>query len=271
LRVAGELAKLVDNRDDGFDLLRAALLIAKLEDEDIDVEGYIAQVDRMAADIQGTLPKDSNEAAKLAALNDYLFQQNGYHGNRFDYYQRANSLLNRVIDDRAGLPITLSLLYMEVAKRIGLKIEGVGLPSHFVVRWVPSQGDSQLIDVFNKGKTLTRDDADKLVRELADVPLRDENLVAQTARQILRRLTGNLLNTASQAGDGEALVRLAEARMAIDPDSLEIRLERFKCRAATGRFAAALADLDWLIERSPPEVDLDRVRAVREQLLQRMQ
>ena len=268
-QITRELAKLVQNRDDNFDLLRAGLLIAKLEEEDIDVDGYVAQVEQMAADIQSGLPKDAGESAKLAALNDYLFQQNGYHGNRFDYYHRANSLLNRVIDDRAGLPITLSVLYLELGRRVGLKIEGVGLPSHFVVRWVPTQGDPQLIDVFDKAKPLTREDAAKLVLELTGNPLQDENLVPQAPRQILRRIIGNLWSVASETRDGEALLRLVEVRMAIDPDSLENRVERYRWRSATGRYAAAISDLDWIIDHAPAGIDVEAVRAAREQLLHR--
>jgi serine protease Do len=268
-QMAAELAKLVQNRDDQFDLLRAALVIAKLEEEDIDVDGYIAQVDQMAAEIQASLPKDADEAAKLAALNDYLFQQNGYHGNRFDYYHRANSLMNRVIDDRAGMPITLSVLYMELGRRIGLKIEGVGLPAHFVVRWIPTDGEPHLIDVFDRGKNLTREDAAKMVLELSGNPLQDENLVAQSPRQILRRVIGNLWNVATDDRDGEALLRLVEVRMAVDPDSLENRVERYRWRSTTGRFAAAVADLDWIIQQAPPGIDLEAVRAAREQLRHR--
>lgn len=268
-QVTRELTKLIQNRDDQFDLLRAALLIAKLEEEDIDVDGYVAQVDQMAADIQTSLAKEADEPAKLAALNDYLFQQNGYHGNRFDYYHRANSLLNRVIDDRAGLPITLSVLYMELGRRLGLKIEGVGLPSHFVVRWVPTQGNSQLIDVFDKAKSLTREDAAKLVLELSGNPLQEENLAAQSPRQILRRIIGNLWSAASESRDGEALLRLAEVRMAVDPDSFENRAERYRWRSATGRYAAAISDLDWIIDHAPAGIDVEAVKAAREQLLHR--
>jgi regulator of sirC expression with transglutaminase-like and TPR domain len=160
---------------------------------------------------------------------------------------------------------------MEVGRRIGLKIEGVGLPSHFVVRSFPAKGDARLIDVFNKGKTLSRDDAEKLVRELSGGPLREEHLVAQSARQILRRVIGNLWNVTSDAGDGEGLLQLSEARMAVDPDSVENRLERFRWRSATGRTAAAITDLDWLIGHAPPGINLEAVHAAREQLHRRLQ
>ena len=105
----------------------------------------------MAEEIKRKLPGEADEKQKLAALDDYLFKTQGFHGSRTDYYHRANSYVSRVIDDREGLPITLSLLYIELASRLGVKIEGVGLPAHFVVRHVPKEGEPQIIDVFDGG------------------------------------------------------------------------------------------------------------------------
>lgn len=136
------------------DLLRAALTIARLDEEELDIEAYVKHVERIAAEIRNKLPANSSEQQKLTALNEYLFQDSGFHGSRTDYYHRANSHLNRVIDDREGLPITLSVLYIELGSRLGLKIEGVGLPAHFVVRHLPTEGEPQLIDVFEAAAPL---------------------------------------------------------------------------------------------------------------------
>src|SRR4029077_16882513 len=101
---------------------------------------YREQVATMARELAASLPKNADQAAKLAALNKYLFQESGFHGSRSDFYNRANSYLNDVIDDREGLPITLSVLYMELARRIGVKVVGVGLPGHFVVKNIRAKG-----------------------------------------------------------------------------------------------------------------------------------
>src|SRR6266545_2808792 len=143
-----ELERVTRGKDENIDLIHAALLLARMDNEELEVEMYRNQVDRIAREIAAALPKGAGEKEKLAALNKDLFAGRGFHGSRGDYYNRANSYLNEVLEDREGLPITLSLLYMELGRRLGLKIEGVSLPGHFVVRHVPAKGKPQLIDVF---------------------------------------------------------------------------------------------------------------------------
>src|SRR5262249_61070000 len=108
-----------------------------------------------ARKVAASLPPDASEDAKLAALDKFLFTERGFHGSRGDYYNRSNSYLSEVIDDREGIPITLSVLYMELAKRLGVRVQGVGLTAHFVVRHTPSKGESQLIDVYEGARRIT--------------------------------------------------------------------------------------------------------------------
>src|SRR5207302_11115694 len=162
--VVEQLTKTLKTQDK-VDLIHSALLIAKLDNEELDVEAYRRDVDRIAKKIAARLAKDADEKAKVKGLNDYLFNERGFHGSRGDYYNRSNSYLNEVLDDREGLPITLSVLYLELGKRLGLKIEGVGLPGHFVVRHVPKKGEPQLIDVYEGAKPLSRAEAVKKVGE----------------------------------------------------------------------------------------------------------
>jgi regulator of sirC expression with transglutaminase-like and TPR domain len=224
----------------------------------------------MASEVSAALAAGAGDDAKLAALNLYLFQQNGFHGARFNYYDRANSYLNRVIDDRAGLPITLSLLYVELGQRLGLKTEGIGMPGHFIVRFEPAGATApRLIDVFDRGKLLERDDARRIVRDTAGVELRDEHLEPLNPRMILRRVLANLRSIAERERDAEALLRYTEAALAIDPGSVEERLKRALLRGQTGRLAACLADLDWMIEQEPPGIDIDGLRALRRRLAPR--
>jgi len=261
-----ELRKLVvDAEKEGkdVDLLRASLTIARLDEEDVDTEAYVKQVERMADEIKAKMPADADEATRLKAMNQYLFVDNGFHGSRTDYYNRANSYLNRVIDDREGLPLTLSILYLELGKRLDLKLEGVGLPGHFVVRHVPASGDPQLIDVFEAGVPLTRADAEKKVVEFTSEPATDEHFRTTSAQQILQRMLQNLLGVAQSKPDRDAMLRYVEAALAIDDTLVRERGLRAIVRFETGRRAAAIADLDWFLEKQPEGIDLDKIRAMR--------
>jgi regulator of sirC expression with transglutaminase-like and TPR domain len=262
--VVRELGLLVKDNADDFDLLRACLLLARLDGEDVDVEEYVRTVDHMAGEVQAHADDTDEEAAKIAALNKYLFEENGFHGSRTEYYHRANSYLSRVIDDREGLPITLSILYMELAKRLGVKVVGVGLPGHFVVQHLPADGEPQLIDPFEGGKLLSHDDAQKLVQSFAERDLTDSDLTAATDGAILQRVLTNLLGVAQRKADREAMLRYLDALLAIDASLIRERGMRAMVRFETGRKAVAVSDLDWLLEKKPEGVDLERVRELKE-------
>src|SRR5262249_43675706 len=200
-RVEADLARTLQGKEDDIDLVHAALLVARLDNDELDIEPYRKEIDHMARDIQATLPKDADGQAKLTALNKYLFAERGFHGSRADYYNRSNSYLNEVIDDREGIPITLSVLYMGLARRIGLKVVGIPLPGHFVVRYQPEKGEGQLIDVFEGGKTLTRKEANQQVIDQTGEPLADEELKPAGKKAIVIRMLHNLLGIAGRNRD----------------------------------------------------------------------
>ncbi len=246
-----------------FDLLRASLMVACI-DEDVDVDTYIDQVDRMTREIQQQLPAEANDTVKLEALNKYLFAENGFHGSRFDYDHRANSYLSRVIDDREGLPITLSVLYIEMAERLGLQVVGIGLPGHFVVRWDRDADSQQLIDVFDAGKFITREDAARIVKDVTGQNLQDEHLAAPSHEDIIVRMVRNLIGAAERQNDKETMLRYYHLVVMLRPESVPDRGLRAVLRSETGRRAAAIRDLDWILEKQPPGIDLERIRQMRQ-------
>ncbi len=262
--ICRQLHQLIDNDPQNFDLLRAALLIARLDNEPIDVDSYVRQVDRMAEEIRRAIPEDSDSASRREQLDKYLFAENGFHGSRFDYHHRANSYLNRVIDDREGLPITLSLLYMALGQRLDIELEGVGLPGHFVVRYRPSEGEPQLVDVFAGGVVLSREDAARRVREITGQSLTEEHLAATTNQAIVLRMLRNLVGLAEAADDRQAVLRYVEATVAVDSESVQHRGVRAVLRFENGLVAAALADLDAILSEAPAGIDLERLQQMRD-------
>jgi regulator of sirC expression with transglutaminase-like and TPR domain len=220
----------------------------------------------MARELKDKLPGEATDAAKLDALRKYLFEENGFHGSRGDYYHRANSYLNEVLDDREGLPITLSVVYMELGRRIGLRIEGVGLPGHFIVRHVPTEGEPRLIDVFDAAAPVSRDEANRSVKEAAERELTDDDLRPTTKRAIIARMLHNLLGVS--AGNSTAMHRYLNAILAIEPASAQHRWLRAIVRYGLEDRAGATADVEWLVEHKPEGVDMARVLQMQRALSQ---
>ena len=229
-------------------LIRGAFLIARLDDADLDIDAYVSRIEQMAREIRGGLNEHSTAAQRRRALDRYLFEENGFRGDRSEYYHPANSHLNRVIDDREGLPITMSILYMELARRIDMKVVGVGLPGHFVVKHVIDPSTDQLIDVFGGGQSLSRRQASAMVVRFAGRPLADEDLMPNSFTQILTRVLNNLMAIATDRREPEAMLRYVEAIVALNPLDADFRMMRAQLRGMTGRKSRAIADLDWLLQ-----------------------
>ena len=262
-----QLVNVLNERDP--DEFHAALLIAKMDNHEVDVDAYRAELQRMVDEVANRLPAPCDDHARVATLNAYLFDENGFHGSRTDYYNRSNSYMNEVLDDREGLPITLSVLYMTMGRRIGLDLVGAGLPGHFMVRDLPRDAAHDapvtLIDVFDGGKKMTRQEADRMVMGHTGRKLTDADLAPASPKSIIVRMLRNLMR-AAQGVDREDGLHYLDAILAIDPDSAVDRGLRAVMRARAGWRRAAFVDIDWLLERRPPGVDLDRVREMREAL-----
>jgi regulator of sirC expression with transglutaminase-like and TPR domain len=261
-QVRDELLEALSPAEGEPDLLHAALLIAALDNDELDVEFYRQAVDDLAAEFVASLPAEITPADKLAAFHRFVFEEQGFHGSRTNYYTPSNSYLNEVIDDREGLPITLSLLYVELARRAGFTADGIGLPGHFVAQVTLPESEPQLIDVFDRGRSMSRDEAVAQVvgRGLA---WDDEYLRPQTPREIITRMQRNLVNLANESSDPEAALRYTETVLAINPDSAEDRLLKAVLCYNTGRAVEGLAEVNWVLDREPEGILLDRVRELR--------
>lgn len=265
-RCLDELGKLARADDAKIDLARAALLIARLDNEELDIDAYSRDVARLARQASAKMPKDATPVQRAEALSRFLFKERGFHGSRHDYYARANSYLNEVLDDREGLPITLSVLYIELARRLDLKVVGVALPGHFVVRHEPPGGPAQLLDVFEGGTPLTKKDAQALVERRTGQPAEEADFAAVSKKAILSRMLHNLLGIAERERDRDGMLRYLDALLALDPDAHTERWARAVFRYQAGRRIGALADCDRILEQAPAGADLERVRALRRAL-----
>ncbi len=258
-----ELVRELAKRDDETDLLRVALLLAHMDNEEVDVDAYLEQVDGIASRVRREWADEASPAERLAALDATLFEQLGFHGSRTNYYSASNSYLNEVLDDREGLPVTLAVLYLELARRLDLPVVGVGLPGHFVVRFEPEKGETQLIDVFDDGRRLSKAEAVELVERTAGLEFEEDHLRTWSKREITQRMVQNLLGLARRDEDPERMLDYVDTLVAIDPESGGHRFLRAVLRYNTARIEEAHDDVDWLLENEPDDVPAGRVRELK--------
>lgn len=245
--------------DAKVNLLYVALLVGKLDNADLDPTHYGKVVEEMATEIRADLPKDADEAKRLEALGKYMFKENGFHGSRGDYYNRANSYLNEVIDDREGIPITLSVLYMELARRLGLKMAGIGLPGHFVVAQLSDKNKPQLIDVFEGAKFLTRKEAGEIVLNFARIPMQDIHLEPVDNRAIIVRMLRNLVGVSNDNEPPETVLRYLNTLILLQPDSPQERLNRALMHMRLKKNEKAKEDIRWLLDNNPSGFNRQRL------------
>jgi len=227
----------------------------------------------MAAKLKLRIAADAAPLQRLRLLNRYFFQELGFAGNVNNYYDPSNSHLHRVLETRRGIPITLALIYIEIAQQIGLEARGVSFPGHFLIKCRMAQGEV-VIDPFN-GRSLAREDLDERVAPYRrrhgvdsdlELPL---SLFLQTAtpRAMLARLLRNLKEIHRDAEDWARLLAVMQRLVVLLPDDWDERRDRGLVRAELGDVAGALEDLGVYLERQPDAVDAraigDRVGELR--------
>lgn len=254
------LAEAVSCPDAEIDLFRAALLIARLDNPEVDVEASCAEAQRLASTVAERLPEDADQESTLAMLETVLFEELGFHGSRGDFYNRSNSYVNEVLDDREGIPITLAVVYMQLAGELGVEIEGVSFPGHFIVRAAGDQQESIWIDVFEAGERLTREDLAKRLKKQSGMDLAERHLTVASSREILARMLGNLEGIASREQDAPAMLRYLSGILTVTPGATRDRVLRMVTAERLGRREMALADARWLLEEAPEEIDLGQVQ-----------
>ena len=257
-----EFRRAVEQPETALDLGRAALAIARSEYPQLDAAAYLARIDAMASEVGEHLnSEEGGPHRSIAALNYVLFQRVGFRGNREDYFDAKNSFLNEVIERRRGIPITLSVLYMEVARRIDLPLLGVGFPGHFLVKYLDDDQEI-VIDPFEGGDIKTRDSLERLLFGLygKSVALIPDLLAAVTKRQILRRMLNNLKFIYIKRRDLVKALAALDRMMIAEPNLPEDLRERGQIYLALEYFPQAKADFEDYLRFTPDAPDAGKIK-----------
>ena len=268
LRLAGDQA----------DLATAALLIARLEYPSVTPAEYLRQLDSMgtaASERLSALGPDAPARARITALNGYLYEEQGFSGNQRQYNDPRNSFLNEVLERRIGIPISLGVIYMEVARRAGVLVDGVNFPGHFLLRYrrvddAPPSVDELVLDPFNGGVFLSEWDCRQLLqRHVGGAMVFDTKLLAPaTPRQILARMLMNLKRIYVSSRSFPQARAVTELLFALDPSAAAELRDGGLLAYHLGDFSRALADLERYLELSSNTQPATEPPTDREQILE---
>ncbi len=259
----GFVALIARDSDDDIDLARAALYVSAEERPELDIDAYVRRLDALAERAAPSLAAFRSPADAVAEMRR-LFGREGFRGNVEDYLDPRNSFLDQVLDRRLGIPITLSIVYLEVGWRCGLPLIGVGFPGHFLVKYV-APGEERYVDAFEGGREASVQELrERLTRMFGPSwPLRPEHLAGTSRRQILVRLNLNLKTVYTDRGDMVRSLAAVERILALTPDAPDEVRDRGLLLLGLRAYRRAVADLERYLALAP---DAGDAKDVREQL-----
>ena len=240
-----------------IDLSRAALLIAQAEYLDLDIPHYIQVIEDLGQRVRSNTPDDTI-MAPIQTLNHILFDEERFRGNEEEYYDPRNSFLNDVIDRKVGIPITLSVLYMEVARHAGLNVRGVSFPGHFIVKHETPEGPL-FVDPFYGGMVLEKEHLAQRLRLAGGgfMPFRDHHLAASTDAQIVTRMLNNLKGIYASRRDYDKVLTFTQMLLDVSPWDLDEVRDRGKVHLQLKDYRPALSDLETYLQFSPDAEDAE--------------
>jgi regulator of sirC expression with transglutaminase-like and TPR domain len=254
-----ELVAMVRGPGTTVDLVRACFLIAldEMEEQAPHDDACLFEIDHLASEVLHVLAGGATLAERLAALHQVLFVEAGFRGNHEDYYDVGNALLPRVLERRRGLPILLSVIYVEVARRVGIQADPVAFPGHFLARCAFDDG-FVVVDPFNAGRLLDRAECAELLEEVTDGEQSfDDTLLAPAAEiEVLRRVYLNLRRAHLMAGDIARALRAQDGVVALDPSSIPALHDRARLYARLGAHRLAEMDLVRCLKIGPDSAQL---------------
>ena len=255
----GEFALLV--RDcESKPLIRLAMQVAVAEYPELLADAFAERFGEIADDVRGLLPQGASDGDKIVALNEHLFRRMKFRGDDDDYHNPKNSYLNEVLRRRKGLPISLSILYLDIASRLELAMNAVGLPGHFIVRYVGDGAvEGVFVDPFNEGRMLSKDECVELVSRLSGgrLPWHDDYLRRVDNRYVLTRLLNNLKGCYARLADLRRGLRIQNYLLALHPNAAHELRDRGLVLRDLQSFRGALRDLEAYLELAPNAPDVD--------------
>jgi regulator of sirC expression with transglutaminase-like and TPR domain len=248
---------------DPVPLDEAALAIALEEYPSLDVEEYLVRLDALGRRVRALAPSPLRAASALSALRRVLADEEGLRGNEKDYYDPRNSFLNEVLDRKLGIPISLSVVWIEVARRAGLELQGVGFPGHFLAKYASPSGPEVFVDAFNGGEMLSAEECVARYRARAGGRDLDRRYLAAVApRQVLSRILQNLKRIYVERRDDVRAFAVLDRILLVSPGQIEAVRDRGLVAARLGGGASAAQDLEAYLARMPTAPDAADVRKV---------
>lgn len=249
--------------DEQIDLFHAALLICAEEYPDLDPGLYLPVIDQWSETMRQRLPAGADTEAMVRHLNRFMYDELGFKGNSQDYYDPRNSYLNEVMERRRGIPITLSVIYMELGIRLGLELHGVSFPGHFLVK-LPYRGGQVVLDPFNGGAALSEQELSDRLQEIFNTEFNDISpfLSAATNKDILVRILMNLKGVYQHQGLAEKALGIVNKILIVNPALIEQYRDRGLLLHALECHHAALQDLQSYLRAKPEADDVDAIRTL---------
>ncbi len=262
-----EFSREVEQADDQVNLARAALLVAREEYAQLPVEPYLTRLDQLAEEVKDRLDNETAPVVVLRELLKLLYSRHRFRGNRDAYYDPRNSFLSDVLDRQKGIPLTLGVVVLEVGWRLGLPLEGVNFPGHFLVRF-RGEEYSLLVDPFDEGKLRFQDQAQELLDRMYGGMVRVQPAFLRAAgrRDMIVRLLKNLKGVYLNVGDHPRALAAVERILVIHPTSAREIRDRGTLLARMGRTEEALEQLEWYLDYAPEAADAGRIRELVDQL-----
>ena len=253
----------INQPDEQISLAKAALYFAGIEYPTLDPNEYLNALDTMAQELQERLPETNYPLKMIQGINHYLFDDLGFRGNTDNYYDPGNSFLNTVIERRTGIPITLSVIYLEVAQRLNFPMVGVGMPGHFLIR-PDFEAAGIFVDAFNGGEVLFEQDCEARLRQIYQQPveLQPSFLAAVSKRQILVRMLTNLKAIYLNRQQLSLTLTVVELILRLFPDHPRELRDRGLLYYQLERWQQAAQDLEAYLAMLPNAEDANVIRQI---------